>query len=365
MEAPWNQPKATFSDGRTAAVHDIEVTIRPDGIAIEGEEVSVRWREAGLEVIDAPANGKALRLGHADHDGARLLLEGEALVAEVRKALPGLLSRRQDSRRHDLKKLGVWGGGVAALTALFFLFLPAIVSGVAAMIPQSVERRLGDQALATFARFFDGMDEQCAAREGQEALDWMVVQIMDGARIERGVDVRVVPVDIVNAVAFPGGAILIFDGMIRQAESAEEVAGVVAHEIGHVENRHGMERMVRDSAISAVLSVFAPGAAGDLGSELGGALLTQSYGRDAEREADAFAIETLNRIGVTTDGMASFFARMAKKHGSGQGGSLLQYMASHPAPTERAGTIAERGTERGRILSDDEWRALKKICDEG
>ncbi|PJK29549.1 M48 family metallopeptidase [Minwuia thermotolerans] len=362
MEAPWNRSRATFSDGRTAAIHDVEVDIAPEGIGIEGDDVSVHWGEAGLEVVDAPANAKALRLGHADHDGARLLLEGEALVAEVREALPGLLARRPDSRRYDLKKLGVWGGAVAALAALFFLFLPAIVSGVAALIPQSVEKRLGDQALAAFSQFFDGMENECREREGQQALDWMVVQIMDGARIERGADVRVVPVDMVNAVAFPGGRVLIFDGLIQQAESAEEVAGVVAHELGHVEYRHGMERMVRDSAISAVLSVFAPGAAGDIGSEFGGALLTQSYGRDAEREADAFAVETLNRIGVTTGGMASFFERMAQKHDAGQGGSLMQYLASHPAPTERAGTIAARGTGDERILSDAEWRALKAIC---
>lgn len=365
MAGPWTREKesAAYADGRTAALHDVRVTITNAGISIRGDEVEAWWSAEGLEVVDAPANEKALRLAHRDHDGSRLQLQGPAYVGRIERDLPDLLARRSDSRRYDLRKLAIAGGSVGVLVGLFFLFLPAIVSGVAAAIPDSVERRMGERAMNTFARFFDGADIRCSSTEGQKALDWMVVQLMDGAELDADVDIRVVPVDIVNAVAFPGGKVLIFDGLIQQAGSAEEVAGVVAHEMGHVARHHGMEQLVRDSAIGAVLSVFSPGSAGDIGGELGAALITQSYGRDAEREADDFAIGTLNNIGVTTQGMADFFGRVAEeREGDSGGGALLQYLASHPAPEERADAIARRGTGDGRILDDAEWRALKRIC---
>lgn len=365
MAGARDRDRATYSDGRTAAVQEVQTMVSPAGIAIRGDGVDEYWDEAGLEVIDAPANGQALRLGHADRDGARLLLEGWGHVRQIRETMPGLLARRPDGRRYDLRKLCTAAGAVGALVGLFFLFLPSIVSGVAALFPASVEKRMGDQALSAFAQFFSGADSTCETHEGLRALDWMVVQLADGAEIDDDIDVRIVPVKMVNAVTFPGGTILIFDGLIRQAGSPEEVAGVLAHEMGHVVHHHGMERLVRDSAIGAVLSVFSPGAAGDVGGRLGGMLLTQSYGREAEREADAFAVETLNRIDVSTDGMARFFARMAEKHDDDDNGALMSYLASHPAPAERAAAIARRGSGEGKILSPGEWQALKSICGSG
>jgi predicted Zn-dependent protease len=170
--------------------------------------------------------------------------------------------------------------------------------------------------------------------------------------------VRVANIPDTNAFTFPGGQVIILDGLLRKAEGPDEVAGVLAHEFGHVQKRHANQALIRHFG----LDVFLQGLGGSLGSVAAtGLFLTNS--RDAEREADAEAIAMLHDAGVSTLGTARFFARMEGKAG-GKTGGLATLAATHPSDVSREGNFkaAAVGRRTTPALSAGEWRALQAIC---
>src|SRR5690606_38593589 len=120
------------------------------------------------------------------------------------------------------------------------------------------------------------------------------------ARLQRqlGGDVRIrqigiANIDMVNAVALPGGRVLLFNGLLKEAKSPDEVAGVLGHEMGHVRHRDTMTALVRQLGLSVVLGGFN----GQVGGAVNG-LLAMSYSRDAERAADAYSIDRLRAADI-------------------------------------------------------------------
>ncbi|RYD60112.1 MAG: M48 family metallopeptidase [Sphingomonadales bacterium] len=172
-------------------------------------------------------------------------------------------------------------------------------------------------------------------------------------------DIRVVDIPIVNAVTLPGGHILLFKGLLDEAESADEVAGVLAHEMGHVRNRDVLESLVRQLGLSMVLA----GADGNIGGYTN-ALLSAGYSRATEGRADAFALKLLQDSSVPAAPTAAFFRRLSKVEVSlGEAGTLLGYISSHPLSSDRM-KLFEQGAKPGATTSLDasEWTALRGIC---
>ncbi len=148
--------------------------------------------------------------------------------------------------------------------------------------------------------------------------------------------------DEINAFAMPAGAIYIHTETILRSRNLSELAGVIAHEIGHVAHRHIAENYNRARTVgmaqqAAVLgtAVAAGGAAAGAANILGGLSATayiNSFGRDAERESDAFAVDILPKAGIDPDGTVTFFQTMLHEGG---GGAVPAFLSSHPATEER------------------------------
>lgn len=148
--------------------------------------------------------------------------------------------------------------------------------------------------------------------------------------------------DEINAFAMPAGAIYIHTETILRARNVSELAGVMAHEIGHVAHRHIAENYNRARTVglaqqAAVVGagVAAGGAAAGAANILGGLSATayiNSFGRDAERESDAFAVDILPKAGIDPDGTWTFFATMLHEGG---GNGVPTFLSSHPATEER------------------------------
>ena len=137
---------------------------------------------------------------------------------------------------------------------------------------------------------------------------------------------------VVNAYAMPGGFVVMHSGLMQLAGSAEEVAGVLAHEISHVEKRHSLKAMAKSLGLAATVSLVF----GDLGglASLGGDLLGLKFSRDHEIEADAEGLKSLVGAGLGPSGMASFFRRMAAQEKLDLG-----FLSTHPASEERFAAI--------------------------
>ena len=157
-------------------------------------------------------------------------------------------------------------------------------------------------------------------------------------------DFYVIDADEINAFATPGGNVYLQTGLILKAHNVSELVGVMGHEIGHVYHRHvaANYRRAQTTGVLQQLGVIATGMvlggpaaqAANLLTSVGAMAYINTFSREAEREADAFAVEILPKAGYDPEGLVSMFERLIQQYGD-TGGSFL---ASHPATKERIQT---------------------------
>ena len=150
----------------------------------------------------------------------------------------------------------------------------------------------------------------------------------------------IVNAEPINAMAVPGGYIYINRGLIEAADNVSELAGVLGHEIGHVEMRHSVEQMERMQkaniglTLAYVLMGRAPSDVERAAIDVGGGLVFANYSRDAENEADRYAIPLLMRAGIHPRGLSTFFHELIKARERNPG-ALEGWFSSHPTTEDR------------------------------
>jgi predicted Zn-dependent protease len=195
-----------------------------------------------------------------------------------------------------------------------------------------------------------------ASRELRRKLDfvrdeWVVDYVEDiGRRIVAAAPPQpyeyhfyVVEDESLNAFALPAGYIYIHTAIIMEAANVSELAGVIGHEVGHVALRHVARNYNRQrntgivyQLLSVVASIFVGGyaaAGGQMLGELAAVAYVNQFTREAEEEADAFAVELLPKAGYDPNGLVTFFHTMTAQSGGGQG--VPTFLASHPATDDR------------------------------
>ncbi|HEY4372610.1 MAG TPA: M48 family metallopeptidase [Burkholderiales bacterium] len=196
-----------------------------------------------------------------------------------------------------------------------------IAGWVADQVPVAQERRVGE---LLFAR----TKAQLTLVEGPAAQ--MVRDI--GARLTRGsthqYEFYVAHDPSVNAFAMPGGFVVVHSGLLALATTPEEVAGVLAHEVSHVENRHSLRAMIRNAGFSALLRLAFGDTAGLLG--MADQLADLKFSRDDESQADRDGLAALVKAGIRPQGMRDFFRKMAAGEGK-----LPGWLSTHPGSSER------------------------------
>jgi hypothetical protein len=252
------------------------------------------------------------------------------------------------------KAVVIFGIASAAAVALFM----TAPEWLGPRIPETFEARIGEAMVGNFG------NRLCSTPQGDAAL----AKLLDAVDpSDRQVRAGIANIDMVNAVALPGGQVMLFDGLVQQAESPAELAGVLGHEVGHVRERHVMTALLRQFGLSILLS----GANSGLGDTVFG-LAAMGYTRDAEREADEFARMQMARSNVSPLGAARFFERLAEESGADEdadsesGPDIAGWIASHPSPGARARayrTAATAGADYDPILTPAEFENLKGMCE--
>ena len=150
-------------------------------------------------------------------------------------------------------------------------------------------------------------------------------------------------------------------GCCRRRATPDEIAGVLAHELGHVQHRDSLRRIIQTGGTSFLIGLlFGDVTGGGAMVFIGRSLFDASYSRDAERDADAFAMEVMHKLGRSPKPMGEFLFRVT----GAESGKTLSILASHPLTEERRDLMAReaRANTGPEILSPGEWRALKNIC---
>jgi predicted Zn-dependent protease len=250
-----------------------------------------------------------------------------------------------------------------ALALILFVFLPRISDMLADQMPLEQEVAFGDAVVRQVQGWLGGDGVAvCSAPAGLAALEKMERRLTEGQGLTYDIELSVMDHEMLNAFAAPGGRIVILRGLLDEAETAEEVAGVLAHEIGHVEARDPVRLAFRSAGSAGILAlVLGDVTGGTVIGLLGDHLMSASYTREAEAAADAFAFDLLVRTGIGTEGLADFFERI-----EGMGDDLPEILSTHPASGNRAEAARSAGAEATEpVLTAAEWDALRAICGKG
>jgi beta-barrel assembly-enhancing protease len=163
----------------------------------------------------------------------------------------------------------------------------------------------------------------------------------------------------INAFTLPGGYIIVNQGLIEFAEHPEEVAGVIAHELGHAELRHVIDRMVKELGMNILFGVMTGGDAVLL-NEISRTALATSFDRDQEEEADSYAADLLMKAELDPRVLATFFRRLKNKHGAYD--ERMEIFMTHPHHNSRIKAALEielPDTFRSKSL-DIDWDRVKR-----
>jgi predicted Zn-dependent protease len=228
--------------------------------------------------------------------------------------------------------------------------------GLAGQLPSKLRQSLGRQVIQSMSRGH-GI---CHTPEGSAALGRLTERLSAAAGGKR-FDIRVVNWSLVNAFAAPGEQIVLTRGLLEQANGPDEVAGVLTHEMGHGLELHPETAIIRAIGLSAAAELMLGGSGGALANI--GLVLTQlGYSRAAEREADAHALQILEKAQISPEGFAGFFKRVEERERGSPIGEI-SLLRTHPLSAERARLAESRPAYPATpALADDDWRALRAIC---
>ncbi|WP_295445307.1 M48 family metallopeptidase [Sphingorhabdus sp. EL138] len=341
---------AVHYDGQSAVKRTVEVqVIGQQFYLLETERRSGPF--AFADVAYVTKQGEADVYGLDGRDGWRLTLSGP-VPSELTALLPAPRKYGGWVDRLGLGKAAIAFTLTSAAAIAVVLFSP---QWLAPLIPDSVDDRLGDALVGDFGGRF------CHMPAGDAALNKLVASLDDAPQDLR---VEVANIDMLNAVALPGGNVILFDGLLKQARTPDEVAGVLAHEIGHVRQKHVMQALLRQMGLAVVL-----GGVDDNSGAVVNNILAMSYSRNAEAEADAHSMKVMGNANISPVGTASFFDRLSRLDGSAgtlkDNAGITGYLSSHPLSVARKDAF-EKSIVKGKnykpALTPAEWTELKTMC---
>lgn len=341
---------AQLHDGVGAMAHRVRVILQPLTLRlIHYDGRALDWPLAQLRLVDRLAHEmRVAPLGSPE----RLVVSDPAMMAALHHALA---PARGDVRRRRLRFALIAAAIVPLLGAGLWFGWPPIADGIARAIPPAWEEPLGTALVDSLG----SGQRRCTAPEGMAALERLSARLAHAGGLDRPVTLHVLDNPMVNALAAPGGQVVVFRGLLTNVESPEEFAGVLAHELGHVRHRHGIRAAVRAAGLGLFVSVLIGGS--DLGSVAVG-LMALSYSRAFELDADLFAADVLRGTGIGTEGLAAFFARMEGVAPSGR--SVWAYLHTHPHSGERSARLLRAAAPETRqpAMPAADWAAIRAIC---
>jgi Zn-dependent protease with chaperone function len=275
--------------------------------------------------------------------------------------------------------LGILSLTVVSIVGFFYFKGLELVTNV---IPLSMDKSLGDSVQLKMESQFEKCDSKATDRFFAETLKKIVPKDS-----KHEFQVSVIASTVPNAFALSNGKIYFFSGLLNEAESQEEVIGVLAHEIAHVEKRHHMRNLVKAGGTSLAISLVVGPGLGNMEfletfTEIGSTILVLKFSRDFETEADKTSIEYLKAQNMSTDGLLSFFKRMetlendetesdqsatSAKEGDSTVSQITDFLSTHPATKERMKTL-ETLIQKGKkgnikkVVSDKTWNEVQTVC---
>lgn len=340
---------AEYFDGQTARAHKVLLVLAGDRLRVRGDAVDRDEPLAALRVSEPM--GEAPRL-ISFPGGAHCEVRNHAAFAALLRHsghVDGWVVQLQQRWRAAMAAVVIT---VAALTAVYHWGLPALSEWIAFQVPEKMLAQLGSGTLQFLDRAVLKPTELPAARQQALRGSFGKLAAPGGTQVRHEIVFRHGGGIGANALALPDGTILITDELVQLAGHDEEILAVLAHELGHLERRHGLRMLIQGSIIAFVVAWYL----GDVSNVAAGfpvLLLQARYSRDHEREADWFAAALLKANGIAPRRLGDMLAKLEAAHreragdaakgsaGGRERQSVSDYYSSHPATRERIETLAQ------------------------
>jgi predicted Zn-dependent protease len=361
---PSDTTYCRFRAGRSSPPIDGVASLGLSGIEIDlgSEQPKQLWRYEGLKSQEPiRPNAIDVLLSYRDEPGASLFVQGHDFATRLIEYAPQISFRSARSRRWKIAAIGL--AIVALAIGAIYASGWSPLKSIAGTFPETWRQRLGNAARDSMTEGY----KQCVDPAGQAALTHLAERLEKAVPAGTTFDVRVYDWSLMNAFAVPGGEIVLTKGLIDKAQTADEVAGVLAHEMGHGIEMHPEIAIIRSVGLAAAVQVMLGGTAGGGLANIGLMLAQLGYSRDAERQADRRAIELLKSSAITPNGLASFFKRVmdmeAEQDTSGSKSDAFAWLHTHPPVKERLALVRHQSDYPATpALDEQSWRDLKSIC---
>jgi Peptidase family M48 len=358
--APPAEGASVFYDGTSSRRHRVKLALTDRLEISENGTTLATWPFADIRRADGVAG--ILRLSCVTAPSlARLEVRDTVLGA----ALSARCSHLNDNAVGGRGVATIVGWSVAAtisIVAVIWFGLPLAADRLAPLVPSALERRIGDAAEGQISAIFGG--KMCSNAAGGVAFNKLMKEISTAAGFDTPVRASVLDTPVPNAFALPGGRVFLFNGLLAKANDPDEIAGVLAHELGHVSHRDNTRNMIYSGGTSFLIGLLFGDVTGSGALIFASrSLFTASYSREAEQKADDFSIEVMHRLGRPTKPMGDLIFRVT----GNQGDNTLSILANHPLTEDRLKHLSDedRPASGPPLLSEVEWTALKAICKPG
>jgi Zn-dependent protease with chaperone function len=368
MTGPGSGP-AIYFDGLSSRRRTVAVAFKQQ-LEINGEELSpvpsptpslasslASWAYSDIRRVDGgPGILRVMCLSAPSL--ARLEIRDAAVAAELVSHCTQLGGNGLD--RRGIAKIVGWSLAATISIVLVVLFaIPLAADRLTPLVPKAFERRLGDAADLQVKTMFG--ERICNEAAGQAAFSKLVDTLRKSADMDLQVESSVLSTPIPNAFALPGGKVYLLNGLLAKAENPDEIAGVLAHELGHVKHRDGVRELIYNSGTSFLIGLLFGDVTGSSAVIIASrSLVTSSYSRDAEQNADTLSIEVMEKLGRSPKAMGELLFRVTGKEAD----KGLSILASHPMTEDRLKRMsdADQPASGPPLLTAAEWSALKSIC---
>jgi len=246
-----------------------------------------------------------------------------------------------------------------SFVALFFLLqqVDFVTLFKVEQVSDSTEKKLGELLWETI----DATETVVKNDSINDIVEKIIIRITDKNNIDReNFKVHVVKSDEINAFAMPGDHLVIYTGLIKNCDNESELAGVICHEIAHIEKNHVMKKLVKEVGLSALVSITTGGRSPQLIREITQRLSSAAYDRELESEADRKAVDYMVKANIDPEKLADFMYKLATEEVLPE---QMYWISTHPESKKRAAAILEqiKGVKfvKKPILTQAEWDFLK------
>lgn len=345
-----------MSQGNGGRMVSGSLAVSATKLRFDGAEISVELPIDGLQFRTGGHNDEQLFFEHPAQPSWVLTTSDHSILGPLAEIADSVLQGRirSVSRRKSSAASRLLIAAVVLLliaigsVVLLFSQKSRLARVVAGHVPLSVEEQFGD---AVFKSMGQGMKITTDPR-WMAQLEPVMARLIPAAT-NSGYKFRfhVAESDDLNAFAIPGGHMVVYTGLLKAVKRPEELAGVLAHEMAHVTQRHSLRNMIEALGLSLMVQTLFGDASGlvAMASEGSETLLRQKFSRDTEREADDVGWELLVSANIDPRGMIDFFrtmqAGLAKNAATSAADGRLSFLSTHPATAERIGRLEARWKE--------------------